>query len=461
MKRFACAALLASMLFGAAWSASAAELKTRGSIDVYGQWSQNLYDFNSDVSDSDNHSINQRVRMYFDYVASQNLKGVVGFEIDTDWGRDAGFGTDQSIRGSSGKDSTKGGSVEIKHAYLDFTYPDTTVNIKAGLQAVALPGVFGSPIFDDDAPAIVASAAINDMFAVTAGFMRGEDTLTDNSGYSKSWYTVPLAGTYDVPIGLDTPGDQQTDAAFLATPIKLDGFAITPYFAYGWVGQSDSKYYDVKKDAILKRDAYNLWWLGANAELTMFDPLTFAADLMYGSTSGLDENDKGWYGALAASYKFDMVTPTLFFTYASGDDDDATDGSEIMPTLSEGWAISPMTGARAFSTTWDTWGLAGLPQEAGLGMWTVGLKLDKIQFIDKLTHTLVVAYLKGTSDEDSAQLFDEESHAFEVYLANTYKIYENLSAIVEFDYFAPDFNDDKFDDADPSAFVAAGFKYKF
>ncbi|MDK2874092.1 MAG: hypothetical protein PWQ64_1856, partial [Desulfomicrobiaceae bacterium] len=86
MKRFACAALLASMLFGAAWSASAAELKTRGSIDVYGQWSQNLYDFNSDVSDADNHSINQRVRMYFDYVASQNLKGVVGFEIDTDWG---------------------------------------------------------------------------------------------------------------------------------------------------------------------------------------------------------------------------------------------------------------------------------------------------------------------------------------------------------------------------------------
>jgi hypothetical protein len=182
---------------------------------------------------------------------------------------------------------------------------------------------------------------------------------------------------------------------------------------------------------------------------------------MYGSTSGLDENDKGWYGALAASYKFDMVTPTLFFTYASGDDDDATDGSEIMPTLSEGWAISPMTGARAFSTTWDTWGLTDLPQEAGLAMWTVGLKLDKIQFIDNLTHTLVVAYLKGTSDEDSAQLFDEESHAFEVYLANTYKIYENLSAIVEFDYFAPDFNDDKFDDADPSAFVAAGFKYKF
>ncbi|MBZ4684486.1 MAG: hypothetical protein JG774_231 [Desulfomicrobiaceae bacterium] len=433
MKRFACAALLASMLFGAAWSASAAELKTRGSIDVYGQWSQNLYDFNSDVSDADNHSINQRVRMYFDYVASQNLKGVVGFEIDTDWGRDAGFGTDQSIRGSSGKDFTKGGSVEIKHAYIDFTYPDTTVNIKAGLQPVALPGVFGSPIFDDDAPAIVVSAPINDMFAVTAGFMRDEDTNTDNI----------------VSTAKDQK-DQERDASFLAAPIKLDGFAITPYFAYGWVGE------DRETD-----EAYNLWWLGANAELTMFDPLTFAADLMYGSTTGLDENDHGWYGALAASYKFDMVTPTLFFTYASGDDDDATDGSEIMPTLSEGWAISPMTGARAFSTTWDTWGLTGLPQEAGLAMWTVGLKLDKIQFIDKLSHTLVVAYLKGTSDEDSAQLFDEESHAFEVYLANTYKIYENLSAIVEFDYFAPDFNDDKFDDADPSAFVAAGFKYKF
>ncbi|BDV00640.1 hypothetical protein TDMWS_07250 [Thermodesulfomicrobium sp. WS] len=427
MKRFACAALLASMLFGAAWSASAAELKTRGSIDVYGQWSQNLYDFNSDVSDPDNHSINQRVRMYFDYVASQNLKGVVGFEIDTDWGFDAGFGTDQSNRGSS---TSTTGSVEIKHAYIDFTYPDSVVNIKAGMQAVALPGVFGSPIFDDDAPAIVVSAPINDMFALTAGFMRGQDTNTDNI--------------------VSTPKDKELDASFLAAPIKLDGFAITPYFAYGWVGE------DYKTS-----EAYNVWWLGANAELTMFDPLTFAADLMYGSTSGLDENDHGWYGALAASYKFDMVTPTLFFTYASGDDDDATDGSEIMPTLSEGWAISPMTGARAFSTTWDTWGLTGLPQEAGLGMWTVGLKLDKIKFIDNLTHTLVIAYLKGTSDQDSAQLFDEDSHAWEVYFANTYKIYENLSAIVEFDYFAPSFNDDKMEDEDPSAFVAAGFKYKF
>ncbi|MBC7356292.1 MAG: outer membrane homotrimeric porin [Desulfomicrobiaceae bacterium] len=427
MKRFACAALLASMLFGAAWSASAAELKTRGSIDVYGQWSQNLYDFNSDNPDADNHSINQRVRMYFDYVASQNLKGVVGFEIDTDWGFDAGFGTDQSNRGSS---TSTTGAVEVKHAYIDFTYPDTTVNIKAGLQPVALPGVFGSPIFDDDAPAFVVSAPINDMFALTAGFMRDQDTNTDNI--------------------VSTAKDQELDASFLAAPIKLDGFAITPYFAYGWVGEDRET-----------AEAYNIWWLGANAELTMFDPLTFAADLMYGSTSGLDENDKGWYGALAASYKFDMVTPTLFFTYASGDDDDAGDGSEIMPQLSEGWAISPMTGARAFNTTWDTWGLTGLPQEAGLAMWTAGLKLDKIQFIDNLTHTLVVAYLKGTSDEDSAQLFDEESHAFEVYLANTYKIYENLSAIVEFDYFAPDFNDDKFDDADPSAFVAAGFKYKF
>ncbi|MBC7356634.1 MAG: porin, partial [Desulfomicrobiaceae bacterium] len=177
MKRFACAALLASMLFGAAWSASAAELKTRGSIDVYGQWSQNLYDFNSDVSDADNHAINQRVRMYFDYVASQNLKGVVGFEIDTEWGFDAGFGTDQSNRGDS---TSTTGAVEVKHAYIDFTYPDTTVNIKAGMQPVALPGVFGSPIFDDDAPAIVVSAPINDMFALTAGFMRGEDTNTDN-----------------------------------------------------------------------------------------------------------------------------------------------------------------------------------------------------------------------------------------------------------------------------------------
>jgi hypothetical protein len=65
-------------------------------------------------------------------------------------------------------------------------------------------------------------------------------------------------------------------------------------------------------------DDATVWVLGANAELTMFDPLTFAADLIYGEGENDDYETKGWYAALAASYKMDMLTATLFTTYATG-----------------------------------------------------------------------------------------------------------------------------------------------
>jgi len=67
-------------------SASATELKVRGNLDVYGMWSTNLKDHNSEVSDADNYMTTQRMRTYFDYVADENLKAVLGLEIDNVWG---------------------------------------------------------------------------------------------------------------------------------------------------------------------------------------------------------------------------------------------------------------------------------------------------------------------------------------------------------------------------------------
>jgi hypothetical protein len=61
-------------------------------------------------------------------------------------------------------------------------------------------------------------------------------------------------------------------------------------------------------------DDATVWALGMNAELTMFDPLTIAADLIYGELDAEDAagdvESNGWYGALAATYKMEMVTPT-------------------------------------------------------------------------------------------------------------------------------------------------------
>ncbi|MBU4524367.1 MAG: outer membrane homotrimeric porin [Desulfomicrobium sp.] len=428
MKRFALVALVAALLFSMVTSASATELKVRGNIDVYGIWSANLYDFDSDTSDSDNYSTTQRMRTYFDYVANENLKAVLGLEMDVVWG--------VGDSGDWGTDGNTDDPIELKHAYLAFTFPDTQISVQAGLQYVALPSVFGNPVFDDDAAAITVSAPINEMFAVTVGYTRGYD---GSSSFTKE----------------EGKGNDDKDMAFIAAPITLDGFSIAPYFGYAWIGENAGTLADADDDS-------TVWVLGANAELTMFDPLTFAADLIYGVGENDDYETKGWYGALAASYKMEMLTATLFTTYFSGADDD-DDEDNYLPTLAEGWGLTPyIGGVRAFSGSFDTF--SGINADMNLASWVVGLKLAKIQFIDKLTHDLTIAYAMGTNDEDATDAdgdsyaFNEEDSAWEIYFVNKYMIYENLAAINELGYFAPDFDDR---DEDDSYFATVGFQYKF
>ena len=446
MKRFALVSLLAAMTFGLAFAASATELKVKGSYEVMTEFSSNLYDWDADESDGDNQYIAQRMRTYFTFQTNENLKAVLGLEMDSAWGvGDADWGTDVSS-------SAKGGAIEIKHAYLDFNFPDTAINVKTGLQTVSLPSVFGNPVFDDDAPAILVSAPINDMFGVTVGFTRGRDSSTPYGG---------------------TSNKDEVDAAMLILPVTLDGFSVTPYFAYAWMGEnaaSPGGSGSNDADKLAGVDDIAVWTLGANAVLTMFDPLTFAADLIYGQAKAddVDYETKGWYAALAASYKFDMLTATLFGTYATGYDDD-DDSDNKLPTLAEGWGISPFFGGvRAFSFADDSYVDQGLGVTGdGTGLWTIGLKLADISFVENLSHTLVIAYAQGTSDKDAAyftsasdkMLFTEKDHAWEVYFANQYMIYENLAAIAELGYAAPTLK--YVTDEDPAYFGTVGFAYSF
>ncbi len=116
-KRFILHCAVSMLLCAAlAVSASATELKVRGNLDVYGMWSTNLKDHSSEVSDADNYMTTQRMRTYFDYVASENLKAVLGLEIDNVWGDNDEDGNVGGDWGTDGK-----GNIEVKHAYLDFT----------------------------------------------------------------------------------------------------------------------------------------------------------------------------------------------------------------------------------------------------------------------------------------------------------------------------------------------------
>jgi hypothetical protein len=288
------------------------------------------------------------------------------------------------------------------------------------------------------------------MFGVTVGYRRGID------------------GSNSFDDGLRTGGTNQddVDVAFIAAPLALDGFSIAPYFAYAWAGGS-AGWTATTLDISIPDDT-GVWVLGANAALTMYDPLTFAADLIYGhaeSDNGDFETD-GWYAALAATYAFKSVTATLFTTYATGFDDADMDDQTILPTLAEGWGLTPyIGGVRAFSTSFDSFGTGALGiGNDGTGLWTIGLVLDNISFVDKLTHKMVLAYGRGTSDKDTRLPFTEEDECWEVYIVNKYMIYENLAAINELGYFQANSEayEDAFDeDLDASYFATVGLQYKF
>ena len=447
MKRFALVALLAAMLFGIASSASATELMVKGNLDVYGLWSANLRDFDSDNGDADNYFTSQRMRTYFTFQTNENLKAVLGLEMNHVWGQEGGNGAGGAW-GTDGRDN-----IRVKHAYLDFVFPDTQINVKAGLQSISLPSVFGNPVFDDDAAALVVSAPINDMFGIAVGYTRGADKYDNYDDFK----TNGVVNDYN--------GGDDKDMFFLAAPVTLDGFSVTPYFAYAVVGEENADV-TIAGNTFSATDDANIWVLGANAQLTMFDPLTFAADLIYGQSdwefSGEDYESDGWYAALMASYKLEMMTASLFGTYATGYSDDKD--LDVLPSLSEGFELSPyLGGARAFNTgvsdgfAGATWGDVGLN---GLGIWTIGVKLSDISFVEKLSHDIMLVYAEGTSDKNAGVMFDEKDSAWEFYMVNKYMIYENLAAINELGYFAPDYDGNTYED-DASYFATIGFSYKF
>lgn len=441
MRQFAQSAMVVSMLLCAGSGVFATELKVRGNLDVYGIWSANLYDFDSDSGDGDSYSTTQRLRVYFDYIASENLKAVLGLEMDAVWGQDdADWGTDLK------------NNVEVKHAYLDFVFPDTMIHVQAGLQYVAMPSVFGHPVFDDDAPALVVSAPVSETIGLTVGYTRGSDNST----------------SFDDDLGTDGESGDDLDMAFLAVPVTLDGANVMPYFGYAWLGSNydftDQQGLETTLDLTQADDDITIWFLGANAKLNRFEPLVLAADVIYGAldSDGLDSD--GWYAALSASYRLDMLVATFFSTYASGLDDDEDDQTQL-PVLAEDWKVTPnLGGLRAFSTSYDTFFTKSVGVGSdGTGLWTIGLILDKITFVEKLSHKLIVAYAQGTGEEKTSY-FTEEDSAWELYLVNQYMIYENLAAINELGYFkasSQEYEDTYDDEMDSSYFATVGLSYKF
>jgi hypothetical protein len=129
----------------------------------------------------------QRARIFYTAKASDDLKLVTGFEIDSDWGDKAqgslpnaggstgatgGFST-AAFRNSGGALEADAVNLETKWVYLDFQIPSTPTRVSAGIQAFkdSLKGIF----FDFDGAGLLTTTKLGNAATVSLGYIRGYD----------------------------------------------------------------------------------------------------------------------------------------------------------------------------------------------------------------------------------------------------------------------------------------------
>lgn len=416
----------------------------------------------------------QRIRLQLDVAASEALSGTVQFELgESSWGKadqGAALGTD-------------GTNVKLKHAYITWQVPNTGLMLRMGLQGVALPAFTtkGSEVFDDDVAAVVASYAFNNTVTLSALWAR---PYNDNylGGGSASAFSAD---------NIDTFG--------LLLPITLPGINVTPWLAYSHIGpnfirtnndlfgqafgmfSSNARrglfpnYFAYNRDrftanasnpmsfdyAVMTRPSSG-FWAGLTGEVTAFDPWRFAWDANYGAAKHEFDwlNREGWYVSALAEYALNWGIPGLYAWYSSGDDNDPTNGSERLPSISAD-GDNEFSG---FAFSGNSYiGRENAIGNAMYGTWGIGARVKNMSFVEDLRHTLRINYIGGTNSpsmakymtgtkskaapydsgwgnmdfngDDKVYLTTQDS-ALEFGLNTEYKLYDNMKIYLEANYIA-------------------------
>jgi hypothetical protein len=412
----------------------------------------------------------QRIRVQVNFIINEYLQGVWGLEATNTWGRSVG-GAGAETGGAMDAD---GANIVTRWAYLDWLIPNTPVQVRMGIQPVALPSTrIGTPVLNTDiAGVVISSPTPLDWLSVTAFWLRPYDAYASDR-YANGG-TAPNI-TYGGSDRFD-----ETDAFGFILPLSFRniGLEVKPWFVFANVGASSGIYERVFElgtqgvPAINRDDRTHGIWAGINFDFKLLDPLTFGLDVMYGNlhknnlgtlnnatgARGADNlvGTRGWFIAATLDYKLDFgsnfsVTPGIFGWWASGDSLSGAENGQLgrLPNIgTNGGAFKPTSfGTAGYGNSIGQWGECGDVVGTGLGTWGVGIQLANATFIKDLSHTLRFAYYRGTNDSDipgsnvwGAQVFkyrDDNLYlttndsVFEINFDHTYKIYENLTAALE------------------------------
>ena len=470
MKRILTLMLAAAMTLGATSGAQAIDFKASG------EWLMGLAagdaslvqkDGGKRTDTNDVFGAGQRVRLQLDAVASEALSGTVFFEIgDQLWGN----GESGAAMGADGQ------VVKVKNAYLDWIVPNTDLQIRMGLQAIAMPDAAGgSAVMDGDVAGIVASYKFNDNVALTATWMR-----PFNDNYAADENDPKRRVNF-----LDN-----IDLFALSLPLSFDGVEVTPWVMYGIQGrnarynlhgweQADGDFAQTLGNTYAgfnwdgrfgstSKGYGSMFWAGLPIKVTALDPWNIEFDVNYGyvekmgrinvlngetgRTVRASTGREGWAVKALVEYKMDWGTPGIFGWYASGDDGNIKNGSERLPSLNGN------AGFTSFMGTADAdWSGRGNLYEKTLtidGTWGIGVQVADMSFVENLNHTFRVAYWGGTNSPsmvkymNSPRAFDMDGDAcstegpylttndglLEFNLTNVWQVYENLTASLELGY---------------------------
>jgi len=439
--------LACAMVFSAVVTSSATEYKIVGTYDAAFQWIDNPSQLNQqdpDFNGTDYFSAIQRLRTKIDIIANESLKAVAYFEVGTiTWGKGGTSG-----RGSGGALGTDGVNIETKRLYLDYQVPHTSLQLRMGLEGLALPSLANNnPVLDDDVATIIANYTFTDQFNVVAAWARAVDT--EDEAVSN------FATSHD-----------KYDVFTIIAGLNFEPVTVVPYITYAAIGQNADIHANL--DGSNDRD---VWWLGLSAKSNNLDKLNLAFDFVWGWSDDANietaadrdlpanREQSGFYVLLHGDYKMDTFTPTLDLWYSSGDDDSEDGDGNYMPTISPGGLAVTNFGTDGgfFDTQDDAFTLSGV------GTFGIVLGITDVSFLENVTHDFKVAYLQGTSDYSSSSEVNtfptDEDRAWEFNINTNWQMYENLAAIVELAYLNPDYK--SVADERASWKAALGFQYSY
>ncbi|EFV45728.1 outer membrane homotrimeric porin [Bilophila wadsworthia] len=448
MKRLMTLLLAAGLVLGATSAAKAVDFKMTGLWQNRVSFAdRNFEKHNGD----DKMRAATRLRTQIDVIASESLKGVMFFEIGhQNWGKAA----EGAALGTDGKE------IKVRYSYVDWIIPQTDAKVRMGLQPYVQPTFtgIGSPILDADGAGITISNQFTENVSASLFWLRAEN---DND---------PEMTKHDAHDAMDFIG--------VTVPMTFDGVKVTPWGMGGIIGHDSFKggNFDLNYPmaqgmlplmgtstivANSDKDHGSAWFGGVSADLSYFDPFRFALDAAYGSvdlgTSKLngknfDVKRSGWYAALLAEYKLESCTPGLLFWYSSGDDANAYNGSERLPSIDPDVYVT--------SYGFDGTNYGGAAQTMGYGIsgtWAVMARVKDISFMEDLSHVLRVVYYQGTNNKEMVRqgMISNPQHsqysmmylttgdkAVEVNFDTEYKLYKNLSLFVELGYIRLDLDKD-------------------